>query len=55
MKVLVTYSQDFMGEILDDEYISFVTSDDDINIIYDALYSDPHVFFVDVEKLGEEE
>lgn len=54
MEVLVKYSQEYLGEILDDEYISFITSDDDIKIIYEALYSDPHVFFVDIEKLGEE-
>lgn len=52
MKVLVKYSQKFMGEILNNEYISFVTSDDEIDAIYEALYSDPHVYSVDVEKLG---
>ena len=54
MEVLVKYSQEYMGEILDDEYTTFVADDDDIDAIYEALYSDPHVFSVDVEKLGEE-
>ena len=52
MKVLVSYSQEFMGEIIDDEYITFVYSDDDVDKIYEALYSDPHVIGVSVEEVG---
>lgn len=51
MKVLVSYSQKFMGEIIEDEYITFVNNYDDINEIYEALYSDPCVIDVDVEEV----
>lgn len=51
MKVLVNYSQEFMGEIIEDEYITFVNNYDDINKIYEALYSDSHVIGVSVEEV----
>lgn len=55
MKVLVKYSQEFMGEEISEEYITHVNYDYEINEMYKALYSDPHVISVNIEKLGEEE
>ena len=53
MKVLVSYSQNFMGEIVDDEYITYVNNYDDISEIYEALYSDHCVIDVSVEEVKE--
>lgn len=51
----VTYKQRFMGEVLVDSYIKTVQSDRELASIEDALYSDPHVFSVNIEAIDEEE
>ncbi|MFD1453276.1 hypothetical protein [Oceanobacillus sojae] len=51
----VTYKQSFMGEVLVDSYIRVVQSDRELVDIEDALYSDPHVFSVNIEAINEEE
>lgn len=51
----VTYKQSFMGEVLVDSYIRVVQSDRELVDIENALYSDPHVFSVNIEAINEEE
>lgn len=46
-KIMIYYSQQFMGETLDDEYITYVDNIRELEDKVEALYSDPHVISVD--------
>ena len=49
IKVVVRYEQKFWGETLTDTYTRLLDSEDEIPAIYEALYEDPCVTYVDVK------
>lgn len=51
IKVLMRYSQEYRGEILEDEYVTYAKDEADIERKVSDLYSDPHVFIVDWEVI----
>lgn len=49
----ITYKQKFNGKILTDSYIKTVRNRGELIQAEQALYSDPHVFSVEWEEIGE--
>lgn len=50
----ITYKQRFMGEVLTESYIKTVNNYGELIQAEQALYSDPHVFSVEWEAIGNE-
>ena len=51
--VEVEYKQDFMGETITSEYTTTINDFSDMFKIEEGLYSDPHVYSVSIDILGE--
>ncbi len=54
-KYLIRYKQKFAGKVLEDSYIKYVRSYDEIDMAIQALYEDSCVFHVEAIKLGDDQ
>lgn len=50
----VTFKQRFMGEVIEDSYVKYQQTVEEMDRAIDALCSDPHVFRCWYEELEEE-
>lgn len=51
--VEVEYKQHFMGETITSKYTTTINDISDMSKIEEGLYSDPHVYLVSIDILGE--